>query len=339
MGHVNPNCFVCCFKQVLKFGCIGMTPLRFNCPHSEKPSEVYFKKSRFLVSASVLVSILITISLFDDFRSFWYSKMTLAETLMLVNETMLCLCTSLMFITSFIKGSKKCLELQSICEIIQDGERRGIIFFKPNFGKVAAYSAYASITAFFITQSLSVLHFLIQDDYDITTLKIFITDCVLPLELSLSLHYVLLILLFQHMFRRIFLQIKFALSKPLQYNLGITSTSESDYTLSSAEEIICAEYSRRSTLVQQLTELRRIYSSIFFNYSFTQDFMSPSVLVWWVTLILSLTITNFLVIKCNQELKEFGILYVFRSLKGYVDFVMMIMYLTLMESTTKVVSL
>lgn len=332
----DPNCFVCCFRPVLKFGCIGISPLSFNCPHSEEPSKVYFKKSPPLVAASVLVSILIAFSLFDDFRAFWVSKMSLVETLMLANETMLCFCTSIMFLTSFIKGTKKCVELQSIWEIIQDGERRGVTFFKPNFSRVSAYATYVSISAFFVLEALSVMHFIIQDNYDLTTLKIFVTDCVLPLEFSLSLHYVLLIILFQHMFQRIFFQMKFVLNKPLQDNPQIISDPDSG--LGIAEESICAAFSSEGDLLQQLAELRRMYTSIFLNYQYTQDFMSPSVLVWWISLIISLTITNFLVIKCSQELREFGVLYIFRALKGYVDFVMMVLYLTLMESTTRVVS-
>lgn len=254
------------------------------------------------------------------------TKMGLAESLMLTNETLLSFCTSLMFITSLFKGSRKCRELQSLAEIIQEGETRGIIFIKSQFITVAKYATYISACTFLVVEAFSVMHFVIQDNYDLTTLKIFISDSILPLELSLSLHYVLLILLFQHMFNRVFLQIKFALTKLTENCPEILSVPE------------FALYSRNNPLLHQLKELRRMYTSIFLNYAYTQDFMSPSVLVWWITLIISLTITNFLVVRCNQELQNFGILYIFRALKGYVDFVMMVMYLTLMESTTKVVS-
>lgn len=336
MGKGKPHipCFVCFFKPTLLLGCIGLTPFVCSCRHTNNPSDIKYTTSPTLRFFSAIVCIAVILTLIDSIREFIVTKLNRVDKYLMINDIGLCMCATFLFIGGFLQTSQKKVELQSLAEVIEHAEKRGIVFLDSKFVKTNLHFLYGGIAFITILQITVTIRFFMQGDFDISSVRFFVSDTIYLLQVILAIHYHNIEIVFPCCFKRLSMQVKFALRQRLDNNYILID----DIPLTLAEERECLKYYLKQSLEKQLIELRRIYSSIFYCYKETEKFMNPSFVVWWVTIAFSFTIKQIVLIKCLQYNVEFGLPYVLSIIRPYIFISTTTIYLVIVEVTTNVVS-
>lgn len=135
------------------------------------------------------------------------------------------------------------------------------------------------------------------------------------------------------MWARIMRQTKYTLKKNLA-----EMTDSSEYSIDKLEENECSDFAGDKTLNAQLRELRRIFSSVYLSYTEVHKFMSPTFVIWWSTVTVSVTIKHVILVKCIQYHITFGLPFIIRTLKCYVDLTTTTIFFQLVEKFANVVS-
>lgn len=253
----------------------------------------------------------------------------------MINDIALCICATTLFLVAFTKTSRKVVELQSLAEVIEDAEKRGITFLDEKFVTTNLYLLYGGVCLIAVLQVTVTSRFFMKGDFDVSSVRFFISDTIYLLQVILAIHYHNVEIVFPCCFKRLIRQAKFALKQKLGGSFdGILE----DFEVTPAEVMECLPYYSKHTLEKQLKELRRIYSSIFFCYRETEKFMNPSFVLWWVTIVFSFTIKQVVLIKCLQYNVEFELPYILSIIRPYIFISTTTIYLVIVEVTTNVVS-
>lgn len=242
-NKTETTCLVCFFKPTLIFGSVNVTPLEYTCPHSKKPSEILFRKSQFLGFLSFLLSLSVTATLLDSIRDFREADLSVIDTFIAVDDILINACASSLFFISFLMISQKALELQSLAEIIHDGEQRGIVFLDAKFVRINTYVTYVGIAALVALQAATIVIFIFEGVFTRTRIRVLCSDTIELLEGCLAVHYHNLMITFPHVFKRLFLQVKYVLKKRLDGNCEVVKTFEC-INFTSEEEEACHIFSR-----------------------------------------------------------------------------------------------
>lgn len=253
----------------------------------------------------------------------------------MINDIGLCFCATSLFLVGLVQASQKELELQSLAEIVDDAEKRGIIFLDSKFVKTNLHLLYAGICLITVLQVTVTTRFFMKGDFDISSVRFFVSDTIYLLQVILAIHYHNVEIVFPCCFKRLTKQIHFALKHRLN---GCNDVINDDCEFTPDEEVECLAYSSKRSLEEQLKELRRIYSSIFYCYKETQKFMNPGFVLWWVTVVFSFTIKQIVLIKCIQYNVEFELPYVLSIIRPYIFISTTTIYLVIVEVTSNVVS-
>lgn len=329
-------CFVCYFKPSLIFGSIGVTPLSSRCPHSANTQTVTFKKSQFLATTSALTILLLVLTCIDIVRDFLNSNLSRVDSLQMANDIVLCSCAALMVFTSFLMIEQKETELQALAEIIHDAERRGMVFLDKKFVKANTIMTYAGIVGVIILEVATVIRFVIEGQYDIPSVRTLISDTMYLLQGTIVVHYHNITSVFIHMWERLFMQVRYCLKKNFDQN--DENIEQFEHAIDPLEEKECSLFASGKFLEDQMTELRRMYSSIYLSYTEVHNFMSPTFVIWWTTVTISVTIKHVIMVKCIQYQITYGLPFIIRTIKCYVDLTTTVIFFQLVEKIANVVS-
>lgn len=330
------TCFVCYFKPSLIFGSIGVTPLSCSCPHSSNTQNVTFRRSTFLASMSALTCILVILTSVDIVRDFLNSDLSPVESLMMTNDIVLCFCGAIMVFTSFLMIVQKAVELQGLAEIIHDAEKRGIVFLDQKFVRANTIMTYAGIVGVIILEAATITRFVLEGNFDIPAVRTLISDTMYLLQGTIVVHFHNVMSVFIHLWERVFMQIKYGLKK--NFAEDEESIDQFECVIDQFEEKECHDYASDKTLGEQLKELHRMCSSIFISYTEVHNFMSPTFVIWWTTVTISVTIKHVIMVKCIQYQITFGMPFIIRTLKCYVDLTTTAIFFHLVERIANVVS-
>lgn len=318
MAHHRSNCFVCFARPLLRFGCIGITPFHFNCPHSKIPTKASFRLSRFLTILTFLLSLIMGAVILDNIRLYIISKANYMERLMLLNDCGLCYVSHTFLLINSINRKLKMKELRGLVAITQKSSLYGITFFTPKFVAISWTGVYLSIFLFVILESNTMV-VLIGSNQDTAAIKTFVSGSTFLLGGSASLHFLVLLSLYFKMFKRVHLQIKLTLNRHLHKNYY-------------------ADVSQ-TLLKKQLRNLQRMHSSIFLNFMETQRYLSSIGLISYITAVAVVVVTNLFLIRCIQHSDECVSDYTLQAAKVYLNIAAAVVVLTLAEINTSVVSL
>lgn len=324
----STSCLVCYLKPILKFGYIGVTPLRFSCPHSKPPTKVVFETSRFLIGLTLFLSLMMNFVIFDNLRLFVEVKMNYMKALMLVNECMLCLISYIFLVCDSLQSSVKARELQGLAEIIQCAAQRGIKVLSLKFVKISTWIVYITVLGVVVLELLSILNFIVRSNHDAEAWKTLIGDTSFLLGGSLCVHYVILVAVYIKVIKRVHLQIKLVLMNRLnkKYVIGAGADNKKATILSFFDT------------EKQLRELRRMHSSIFLNFLQTGKHLSPTALFWSIITTVIIASTNLFIIRCLQFGKECVDSYMLQAAKIYANLHTVLLLLLLIEYFGNMVS-
>lgn len=325
MAPSSTNCFVCYAKPLVRFGCIGMTPMLLNCPHSKNATTATFKISSFFLLLTFTLAVSVMAIMLDDLRLFSIVKMNYVETLMALNECTFCFVSYTFLIYCCLLCKHKAKELQGLAEIIKKGARYGIQIFSLKFIVISKCCVYFCIFISVAFETMSLISF-IQSERDVAAVKAFISGSTFLLGCTGNLHYYLIFTVYWNLFKRVHLRVKSILNCHLYENLNCENGTFSSL------------YRSQKSFLEQLNCLRRMHSSIFFNFLQMGKCLSPISLIWCVTGVVMQVITNLFVIRCIQHPEECVQGYMLQVAKVHVHILITNILLFLVENNTKVVS-
>lgn len=331
------TCFVCFFKPALVFCSLTVTPLRYTCPHGKKPSKISFETSPIHAFISFLLCVTVTGVLVETIRDvFTTPDLSVHESYLAADDVLMNTCASSLYFISFLLISQKAVEMQSFAEIVHDGEQQGLVYLDAKFVKNNTYIMYVSIMSLVLMQAATMITFVLEGVFTRTRIRILFSDTIELLEGCLVLHYYNLMITFPRVFARLFLQAKYALKNRLDEDEEVIKTLECSFT--PEEENDCQKFVSSGSLEQELRDLRRIYSSITLSYLQVEKYLSPTFLIWWLTMCFSVTIKAIICIKCIEFGIEFTFAYVMRMIKIAFDLVTVVVFFQLVETVATMVS-
>lgn len=335
-GKPHTPCFVCFFKPTLVLGSIVVAPLTCNCPHSSNPSRgVEYRVSQSLRFLAALLCCSVILTLYVNVQEFLSNELSIVEKYLMVNDILLCVVATLLFVIASIQVSAKLVELQCIAEVIEDAEKRGIIFLDSNFVKKNMTMFYGGVGFIATLETIVTIRFLMKGDFDLSSVRFYISDSIFFIQGFLAIHYHNVQIVYPCCFKRVFKQVKFALKQRLDVSEEIVDDLEG---LTTAEETECLVYSSKRTFEEQLKDLRRMYSSIVFCYKESENFMNPSHIIFMIGAFASFTIKQVVLIKCIEYQLEFDLQDILSLIRPYVFLSTTAIWTFLVEMTTNVVS-
>lgn len=314
------NCIVCYLRPSLYFGCLSITALTFNCMHSQRPDKMFFRRSYFFtICGLILPHLMIAVGIYDI-----YSIITSdGDLTFFVNESCIALLSGFLCIFANYKVTEKAKDLKDLGNLIQEVEKQGLVLLDDLFAFKCWLFTWWVIVSCCILQVILTVRFVVVGNYSFHTVKTAICDVYIIMEAMVGVHFLLMIFVFMHMFRKISVELKGLLSKKN------TLQMKHEYMIFN-ERVYNFEHS--------MQWLRRLYSSTFKNFMKINNFMSQCFLIWWNGVVIISTATHYLVIKNIIE-GSWSNEYIIVILKLYFGIFSITIYLGFMEALRIHVSL
>lgn len=313
-----------------------VAPLVCNCPHSSNPSKnVEYRISPGLRFMSGMLCFLVILTLLANIQEYVTAEMSTVDQYLMVNDILLCVIATFLFVIAFILTPQKVVELQCMAEAVADAEKRGIIFLDEKFVKKNLNLLYIGAVFIGTLEVALTIRFLMQGKFDLPSVRFYVSDFLFFVQGFLAIHYHNVQVVFPSCFARLHKHVKFALTQRLDVSEMI---EDADSRLTPEEESECLVYSSGRTFDEQMKELRRIYSSLVLCYKETEKFMNPSYIFFTIGAFASFTIKQVVLIKCVEYHIEFGITFILAIIRPYVFLATTTIWLILVEVVADAVS-
>lgn len=329
------NCFVCDFKSIFIFGYPTVTPIKFSCPHSIKPSEMTFGSSPTYLTLSFSVSTILSATSVYIFFKLLKEPDSL-KSFLLFNEFTMFLCTFSMMYCTILRVNEKVKELQGIAEVCKHAQTNGLILLNVKFVRKVKIFSYVVIMTFLGIQLLAVLYFFCEDSYTMVAFKNYLYNTIFLLEGTLVVHFNSIMMLYTHIFRKISGEISSVLKIRLLQCSNIINAQF--LNIQEIDEDVLLKYRSEADIEKDLQKLRKLHTSAFWTYKQLNNFINPSFLMWWMCIISSTTVNIYLVIQCFIYQWDLDYMTKMKILKTFIDMMSIYVFFYLAEITATVVS-
>lgn len=314
------NCLVCYLRPSLYFGCLSVTALTFNCVHSRRPHEMFFKRSNlFSFIGLILPIVMIAVGIYDS-----YSIITGdGDLTFVINESCIALLSGTLCIFANYKVTERSNHLKDLGDLIEHvNETQNLVLLDDLFAFKCWIFTWWAILSCCGLQVILTIRFVLVGDYTFQAVKTAVCDIYIILEGTVGVHFLLMIIVFMQIFHK--------LSKELKKLMLTKNVHERKHEYMVFDE-------EQYNFERSIKWLRKLYSSTFSSFKKVNNFMSQCFLFWWNGVVIISTVTHYLVIKSVIE-GNWTNEYIIIIIKLYFGIVSITVYLGFMEALHRQVS-
>lgn len=260
------NCLVCIFRPAFYFGYTGITAIKFDCDHTQRPVSFSLERSWlstciaiFLMAANGTCGTLNTYVLYGSHITGW-------DDFLLLGAIGIHFIAVYLFWVGISRTKTKIIELRGLAELVRDCEKAGFIIFDASFVKMAHYIVYAFVTLFVSLEVLTMSIFWLRGDFSLKAFRRLFTNNSVFMQGTVSTHFMLLQLVLLQLFQKILSEIKL--------------TAENRVTSVEDEKLQTDSVLRRS-FPSRIRYLHRLYQSAYLNFMEISNFVNPAFVFWW----------------------------------------------------------
>lgn len=330
------NCFICFARSTLYFGTMGVTLLRFNCPHSKIPSKTYIERSNtacFLaICASTLLLLTIANNVFDK-------TVDLRQISLVHAEMVIHLAGATLYALAVYQQNTKVNELYGLNLMVELCAKNGMITLDDKLVK-----RYTTIFMFFIiscviTLIMTVTTLFIDKCYPLNCFKGVLEDLSFFIEFIVGAHYTFLGITYLRLFSTVLEAVRETLQERFKNrNLQENLLPIEDTSCTIDRKIINQYISKRLDVTRKINNCQRLYLGLHKNLSVTNSFMNPSFLIWWNAVVAATVTCVYLIIKHVKNGMVINVVDGYFMYKVICSLLAMVSYFVVMATIADVVS-
>lgn len=271
------NCFICFARSTLNFGTMGVTLLRFNCPHSKIPSKTYIRRSNvacfFALCASTLLLLTIASNVFDK-------TLDLRQISLIHAEIVINLAGAILYALAVYQQNTKVNELYGLNVMVELLAQNGMVTLDDKLVRKYTTVFMFFIVSCLITLAVTITTLFIDKCRPLACLKGVLEDLSFFIEFIVGAHYTFLGITYL----RLFSTVLEAARETLQERFKHHHLQETLLTLEDAatdRKIIRRYLAKRLDVTAKLNKCQRLYLGLHKNVCITNSFMNPGFLIWW----------------------------------------------------------